>query len=164
MANCENVEGVKNMNPILGKNDPHEIWDYNLMTWDMFLKIRSWAQGVADKNQAPVYLVGSVLKKDLPRDIDISVIFPVADYEVLFGTIPTATNDSAFTQKVMPIMHKAQSCQARIDAYWELAYIFDHKIGIDLKFCPDVWWTEKDKLLLANPRGTEHAKSDCPKG
>ena len=60
-----------NLSPILTKNEPNEVWDNKLMTWDMFLKIRTWAQKVADDNRAPIYLVGSVLKKESPRDIDI---------------------------------------------------------------------------------------------
>jgi hypothetical protein len=40
------------------------------MTWIRFLEIRTWAQALADELNAPVYLVGSVLDKDIPRDID----------------------------------------------------------------------------------------------
>jgi hypothetical protein len=80
-----------NHSPILSKAEPRPNQDYKPMTWIRFLKIRTWAQTLADELKAPVYLVGSVLEKDIPRDIDISVIFPVKIYEERFGKIPTAT-------------------------------------------------------------------------
>jgi hypothetical protein len=139
-----------NHSPILGKNPPNEVWDNRLMTWTRFLKLRAWAQGVADDNQAPVYLVGSVLKKRKPRDIDISVIFPLAAYEERYGELPK--EEWEFDKMVKPIMDKAHRDPARMKAYWDAFYNVGRKIGFDIKFCPDTWWTEKDKMLLAEPR------------
>lgn len=139
------------MNPVLSKNESRPSQDYKLMTWERFLIIRKWAQTVADEHQAPVYLVGSVLEKDLPRDIDISVVFPIAIYEEQFGKIPTATNDFAFTQKVAPLMDKVHMSKLRLKAYFEIMTLIKHDTQIDVKFCPDTWWTDKDKLLLASP-------------
>jgi hypothetical protein len=74
-----------NHSPILSKAESLPNQDYKPMTWIRYLKIRAWAQTLADELKAPVCLVGSVLDKDIPRDIDISVIFPVMKYEELFG-------------------------------------------------------------------------------
>lgn len=138
--------------PILSKNEPRPNQDYKQMTWERFLKLRKWAQTVSDELQAPVYLVGSVLEKEIPRDIDISVIFPVAVYEEMFGKIPVATNDFAFTQKIAPLMDKVHLSKPRLKAYFEGMSLINHDTIIDLKFCPDTWWTNKDKMLLAEPR------------
>jgi hypothetical protein len=138
--------------PILLKAEPRPNQDYKPMTWIRFLKIRSWAQTLADELKAPVYLVGSVLDKDIPRDIDISVIFPVKVYEELFGKIPTSTNDFAFTQKVAKLMDEVHLSKPRLKAYFDIMSAIGHETMIDLKFCPDTWWTDKDKMLLAEPR------------
>ncbi len=140
-----------NHSPTLGKNSPNEIWDNRLMTWTRFLKLRAWAQGVADDNQAPVYLVGSVLKKRKPRDIDISVIFPVAVYEERYGKLPKCKSAEHYHQLVKPIMDKAHQDPARLKAYWDAYFNVGRKLGFDIKFCPDTWWTDKDKMLIATP-------------
>jgi predicted nucleotidyltransferase len=84
------------------------------MTWIRFLKIRTWAQTLADELKAPVYLVGSVLDKDIPRDIDISVIFPVKIYEERFGVLP---KDKVALGEQMEKMHLNH---IRLKAYFEI--------------------------------------------
>lgn len=148
-----------NHSPILTKDVERPTQEHKLFTWERFLKLREWAQELANEHQAPVYLVGSVLTKDLPRDIDISVIFSVAVYEERFGKIPNATNDFAFTQKVAPLLDSVHMSKPRIKAYFEAMSLFKHDIQIDLKFCPDTWWTDKDKMLLANPQGFDSTES-----
>jgi hypothetical protein len=151
MANCENVEGVDGMDPILGKNEPNEVWDHKPMTWSRFLKLRAWAQDIANEFQAPVYLVGSVLTKKAPRDIDVSVVFPLAVYEEKFGKISYGGNELMEREKIKAAMHQAHRSPERINAYWTGMKAIRNKTYLDLKFCPDTWWVDRDKLLLAQP-------------
>ena len=74
--------------PILGKAHPEPHRDYRFFTWRYFLRLRAWAQRVADHERAPVYLVGSTLTKTRPRDVDVSIIVPHARFVAQFGPIP----------------------------------------------------------------------------
>jgi hypothetical protein len=140
------------MDPILGKNLTNEVWDHKTMTWSRFLKLRAWAQTVADELQAPVYLVGSALKKQKPRDLDISVVFTLTIYEEKFGKISYNGNELMEREKIKAAMHQAHRSPERVNAYWSGMEAIGHKTYLDLKFCPDTWWTEKDKMLLAQPK------------
>jgi hypothetical protein len=131
--------------PILGKAAPHG-YDYRPITWSAFLKIREAAQKSADKFGYPVYLVGSALGKDPPRDIDISVIMPLEDYEEWFKPLPTKQEYySAYLHRVFTTSYEyVKDLQC---LFGDLDYHFD------IKVCPDTWWPEKPKMLLAEPRG-----------
>jgi hypothetical protein len=136
-----------NESPTLTKNEARPTQDYKLFTWERFIVIRKWAQALADELQAPVYLVGSALEKEIPRDIDVSVIFPVAVYESMFGKIPTEK------EELTVLMDGVHMNKIRLKPYFEIMSIIKHDTLIDLKFCPDTWWSDKDKLLLASPKG-----------
>ena len=132
--------------PVFTKREPRK-YDYKPMTWWMFLQLREWAQGVANDMGYPVYLVGSVLYKIVPRDIDVSVIIPLADYEQKYGKLPEKQEEySVYLRDV----HNNTEHIAR--------YFFDGedalggKVTFDFKICPDIWFKEKPKLLLAEPK------------
>jgi hypothetical protein len=133
--------------PVFTKREPR-INDYKPMTWEMFLDLRKWAQGVADSIGYPVYLVGSVLYKDVvPRDIDVSVIIPLNDYEKLYGKLPETQEGYS---KYLGNVHDSTPNIAK--------YFFDGedalggKVTFDFKICADNWFTDKPKLLLASPK------------
>lgn len=46
---------------------------------ELGLRLRFWAQCLAARFGGPVLLIGSALKEDRPRDVDIRI--PIADYE-----------------------------------------------------------------------------------
>lgn len=138
--------------PIYEKSVSAPQWEYRQPTWDMFLTIREWAQEVANIEGYPIYLVGSALWKSYPRDIDLSMILPVADFEARYGVIPEAekngmrerlkaycatgkfTHDSApYVTTILSRIHYAQR--------------------VDFKIQPDTWFADRDKLLLAEPHG-----------
>lgn len=142
--------------PILGKHPPLPQWDHKAMTWSRFLRLRRWAQEVADQEQAPVYLVGSALYKPRPRDIDVSIILPHDRFVAQFGPIPPNAHTAAEHQDVnrMPaylgkLAHYLGSPPRCYEQHGMRA-IYD-RTRLDLKICPDSWWPEKDKLLLAAP-------------
>lgn len=135
------------MQPNYGKSDYAPQWEYHKMTWETFLTIREWAQQVANAEGHPVYLVGSVLWKPYPRDLDISIIMPVKDFEARYGAIPDNESEmKAFLDK---------------REYWSSWGGYQLKLQerirfvsrVDIKITPDVWFADRDKLLLAEPNG-----------
>jgi hypothetical protein len=126
--------------PILSKAPPHG-YDYKPITWGTFLKIKESAQEVADSIGYPVYLVGSCLTKELPRDIDISVIMPLDKYEEMFNKLPD--NQSGYGAYLGEVI------RISFDHTKHLYFCVDY--NLDIKVCPDTWWTEKPKFLIAEP-------------
>lgn len=128
--------------PILGKHHPQPRREHKVMTWPRLLALRAWAKEVATAEHANVYLVGSVLTKVRPRDIDIAVILPDDAFQERFGPVPSDP------EKMKAYMHHiaeatGERCMdAQIVARW--------RTRIDVKFCPASWWSDKDRLLLAS--------------
>ena len=128
--------------PILGKAEPHG-YDYKPITWSDFLKLREVAQKAADDFGYPVYLVGSVLHKEIPRDIDISVIMPLDKYEEMFKKLPI--KQEYYGAYLGRVFHRSYE-----KVHKHLQFCIDYHL--DIKICPDTWWPEKSKMLLAEPR------------
>jgi hypothetical protein len=128
--------------PILGKAEPHG-FDYTPIPWSDFLKLRNAAKIAANNIGYPVYLVGSSLSKDIPRDIDVSIIIPLKDYEKMFGQIPDNQEDI--------FIYMADIWNKTFDKVEELHLCLIETHHLDIKICPDIWWQDKDKLLLASP-------------
>ena len=130
------------LEPILTKDDPHAL-DYKLLGVDSLIKLQNAAQETADSWGYPVYLVGSAIYKIIPRDIDVSVIIPVDEYEKLFGPIPKTQDE--FPQYLCDVFNKSFK-------YIEpLIFTLCGTHHMDVKVCPNVWWVEKEKILLAEP-------------
>ena len=143
--------------PILGKHSALPQWDDKPMTWARFLRLRAWAQEVADQEQAPVYLVGSALTKTRPRDIDVSIILPHDRFVAQFGPIPP----NAYTAAEHRDVNYMPAYLAKLAHYLgspPRCYLqhgmraIQRRTRLDLKICPDSWWPENDRLLLAAPR------------
>ena len=120
-------------------------WEYRPMTWEHFLVVREWAQEVAIKEGYPVYLVGSTLWKTWPRDLDVSMLMPLSDFEARYGEIPEDEEKrkgylahGRFNVEKMPY---AMTLQERL--FWA--------VRVDFKVQPDVWFPTRDRLLLADP-------------
>ena len=128
--------------PILEKNEPHA-FDYTPITWSDFLKIRNAAQIAANNIDWPVYLVGSALSKPNPRDIDISIIIPSPIYQFKYGLLPERQED--FAKYLANVFYKS------FEDLKELHTCLIDTHHLDIKVCPDTWWPEKDKMLLAYP-------------
>lgn len=129
--------------PILGKTGAHKGWDYKPFTWTMFLKLRKWAQKAAKEEGGHIYLVGSVLTKYQPRDIDIAIIIPIKEFEKRFGKVPRKAGTPELNKYMQELREK------NIDRYHEANMVLGYHRRVDLRYCPDVWWTEKEKFLLA---------------
>lgn len=141
--------------PILGKAHAQPHHDHKLLTWRRFLLLRAWAQRVADHEQAPVYLVGSALTKSHPRDLDVSIILPHDRFVAQFGPIPRETVDGgppySDPKGMAAYMSKLHHYLYEQRYPWWAQDDGVRYTRIDLKICPDSWWPEKDKLLLAAP-------------
>lgn len=131
--------------PVLGKNPPRPDLDNKLLTWNRFLVIHHWAQEVADATGGKVYLVGSALHKNHPRDLDVSIVLPHDEYERRYGTVPAPGTPE------MQLYFGEVILSVRVHAF-ELFRRLKYYTHVDLKLCSDLWWPEKPKLLLAEPR------------
>jgi len=132
----------KIVEPILEKADPHPL-DYKELTFKDFIIIQNCSQEVADNIGHPVYLVGSALTKHTPRDIDLAIIIPHEEYMEKYGFAECE--------------HRAAAClQVAFYSEFEnikpLARLVFDDYKIDLKICPDNWFIEKEKIVLATPR------------
>lgn len=132
--------------PKYTKHEPQPQYDYHHMTWEMFLTIKEYAQEIANKEGYPVYLVGSVLWKTYPRDIDMSLIMPLEDFESRYGKLP---NDE---EKLKAYLDRPEYWgsfgQYRLETESRIRYA----TRIDFKIQPDVWFIGRDKILLAEPK------------
>jgi hypothetical protein len=141
--------------PILGKAHAQPHRDYRLLTWTRFLRLRRWAQRVADHEGAQVYLVGSALTKRRPRDLDVSIIVPHDRFVAQFGPIPREDPNG---EEHWEDPNSMACYMQRLHLYlyekrypWWAEDMNVRYTRLDLKICPDSWWPEKDKLLLAAP-------------
>lgn len=128
--------------PEFTKREPRP-YDYQEMTWGKFIKLRKWAQEAVKEIKFPIYLVGSTLHKELPRDFDIVIAIPVKKFELMFGEV-TEDNWTAILAKSNCWFHKH---------FWACQRCFGEEgfVPLDWKVYPDNWFKENDKLLLANP-------------
>lgn len=132
--------------PILGKEYDQPGRAKRPVTWGMLRKLRAWAQKTADAFGYPVYLVGSVLSKSCPRDVDVAIIIPVAEFERRFGPIPQQPGSPEMSEYMHNIF------QPIIWHYFDAQETVQWKKRIDVRLTPDTWWPEKDRMLLAEPR------------
>ena len=131
--------------PILGKRQDMPVKVHRPFTWTTFRRLREWAKGAADATGYPVYLVGSALSKYRPRDIDVAIIVPVADFERQHGPIPSEPGTPEMHEYLRRVHQSIQfhDFDAQEAVKW--------RKRVDVKLTPDTWWPEKDRLLLAAP-------------
>lgn len=141
-----------NGEPILGKAPP-DYRDGRPLTWKRFLVLREWAQRAGPAHGVSIYLVGSVLTKTRPRDVDVAVVWPVAEYVRLFGPIPPNSVSADATESPTPMARYLYGVHATVaESFMRLCDpVFDarlRQIRVDIHFCPDTWWSDRDRLLL----------------
>lgn len=139
--------------PVLGKLPVDERRDFKLMTWERFLLLRAWAQWIAWRERCTVALVGSVLQKTMPRDIDVALIWPVAEFEARFGPVPT-DKEGYQRLKTSPVYRYTGHA-----LYVSAQEMVEYDTRIDVRLCPDVWWPKKDRVILATPSGAKPPSS-----
>ncbi len=128
--------------PKFEKREPRP-YDYQEMTWGKFIQLFAWAKEAVKEIGFPIYLVGSVLHKEVPRDFDIVIEIPENTFQELFGDL-TEENWERILTKSAGRFHKH---------YWDCQKCFGEEgfVPLDWKVYPDNWFSGNDKLLLAKP-------------
>lgn len=128
--------------PVLGKRPPDKR-DHRPLTWPVFLKIREWAQTVAAAQQCALYLVGSVLDHDCPRDVDVALVLPREAFEARFGPIPPRGGEPAMSELLMAMQ------RSKGPIFVDAQVAVDFAVYVDVHVAPDTWWHGRPRLLLA---------------
>lgn len=129
-------------NPIFTKREPRP-YDYQEMTWGKFIKLRAWAKEAVKDIHFPIYLVGSTLKKEIPRDFDIVIPIPEKQFEEMFGIMTEENWGEVLAKSNCWFHHHYWTCQ---ECLGEEGFV-----PLDWKVYPDNWYKDEDKLLLAEP-------------
>jgi len=108
--------------------------------------LAGWANQIAARYGHPVYLVGSALVEEKPRDVDIVVILPDEEFTNRFGPWPE-------TQMLGPIVTegaKRWAAECGKLARWVTKY--HPAVNVDFKVESDDWaalkYTGKPKLRI----------------
>jgi hypothetical protein len=132
--------------PEFSKREPRP-YDYQEMTWGKFIKLREWAKAASQKIGYPIYLVGSTLYKEVPRDFDVVVTIPEREFEEKFG-VPTESNfGEVLVKSHNHYVKEYFECEEALGA----ATAKYGYVPLDFKVYPDNWFVEEDKLLLGSP-------------
>lgn len=128
--------------PIFTKREPRP-YDYQEMTWGKFIKLREWSKKTAKEIGYPIYLVGSTLQKEIPRDFDVVITIPAKEFEKLYGEL----TESNFAEVL------TLSFNEYVEAYFECVETLGEcgHTPLDFKVYPDNWFVNEDKLLLGKP-------------
>jgi hypothetical protein len=128
--------------PEFSKREPRP-YDYQEMTWGKFIKLREWAKHAALEIGYPIYLVGSTLYKEVPRDFDVVVTIPKEEFVERFGAL-TESNFGEVLVKASNHYYKEYfNCEETLG---ECGFV-----PLDFKIYPDNWFVNEDKLLLGSP-------------
>ncbi len=139
--------------PRLTKHPDDTDRDHKPMTWERLLLLRAWARWIAWREQCTVALVGSVLEKTAPRDVDVALIWPTEVFQARFGPLPSSQEDFSRFYRHWPYR------MAQHALYISGQELVGWETRIDVRLCPDCWWPEKDRLILATPTDVEPPKS-----
>lgn len=129
--------------PVFTKREPRP-YDYQEMTWSKFIKLREWAKIASQEIGYPIYLVGSTLYKEKPRDFDIVIVIPLEEFETKFGKL----NENNWKE----VLVNASNC------YYKEHFSCEESLGewgyvpLDFKVYPDNWFVNNDKLLIGEPK------------
>lgn len=132
--------------PIFTKREPRT-YDYQEMTWGKFIQLREWAKKYSKEIGYPIYLVGSTLEKEVPRDFDVVLTIPVDEYEQKYGML---------TEENWPEIVSI-AFREHVRGYFECEETLGQcgHVSLDFKVYPDNWFVNEDKLLLGKPRSED---------
>lgn len=129
--------------PIFIKREPRP-HDYQEMTWGKFIKLREWAKVASQEIGYPIYLVGSTLYKEVPRDFDIVIEIPQEEFENRFGKLKENNWKEILVNSFNSYVKEYWNCE---EALGKCGFV-----PLDFKVYPDNWFVDNDKLLLAEPK------------
>ena len=114
------------------------------MTWIKFIKLREWAKITSEQIGYPIYLVGSTLYKEVPRDFDIVIVISQEEFELKFGELTESNWGEVLVR----------SFNYYVKEYWDCEETLGDcgHVPLDFKVYPDNWFVDNDKLLLGEPK------------
>lgn len=140
---------MKIIEPTLGKAEP-DPRDYRKLTFKDFIIIQQAAQEVANNMGFPVYLVGSAIYKHSPRDIDLAIIIPHDEYVKKYELEKEVYSINGKVNPNFPGIYLSIAFHKSFNDIEPLERLLFDDYKIDLKICPDNWWPDKEKILLAD--------------
>jgi hypothetical protein len=129
--------------PVFTKREPRP-YDYQEMTWGKFLKLREWAKKTSQELGYPIYLVGSTLYKEVPRDFDVVMTIPEKEFEERFGPMDESNFGEVLAKSFKDYVRQYFECEETLGQCGH--------VPLDFKIYPDNWFVENDKLLLGKPK------------
>jgi hypothetical protein len=128
--------------PTFTKREPR-VYDYQEMTWGKFIRLREWAKKAANETGYPIYLVGSTLHKEVPRDFDVVMTIPEKEFEERFGVMTEENFGEVLVYSFKDYVKEYFECEETLGRCGH--------VPLDFKIYPDNWFPDKDKLLLGEP-------------
>lgn len=119
-------------------------YDYQEMTWTKFIRLHEWAKKTAEELGYPIYLVGSTLHKEVPRDFDVVMTIPEKEFEERFGTV----TESNFGEVLV------KSFNAYVKEYFDCEETLGEcgHTPLDFKVYPVNWFPNEDRLLIGESK------------
>lgn len=139
--------------PIFTKREPRP-YDYQEMTWSKFINLRNWAKKCSQEIGYPIYLVGSTLQLEVPRDFDVVITIPEKEFEERFGKLTESNFSEILVKSYNHYVKEYFDC---VETLGE----FGHT-PLDFKVYLDNWFLNEDKLLLGKPskRGKDNVEKN----
>jgi hypothetical protein len=135
---------VKLETPVFTKRESRP-YDYQEMTWGKFIRLREWAKKTAQELGYPIYLVGSTLQKEVPRDFDVVMTIPAKEFEERFGILTEENFGEILVNSFKAYVKEYFDCEETLGRCG--------LVPLDFKVYPDNWFVNEDKLLLGEPKG-----------
>ncbi len=112
-----------------------------LLSVGFVIALQAWARWIAAETGCQPYLVGSALAKRCPRDVDVALVWPDAEYEQYFGPIPRSLEEYEARWRG-PFQSAAHAFS--ISAWQGVGYV----PRIDTHLFPECWWPDRPRLPL----------------
>jgi hypothetical protein len=129
--------------PVFEKRESRP-YDYQEMTWSKFIKLRTWGKVASEEIGYPIYLVGSTLQKEVPRDFDVVVTIPYKEFEERFGKLTESNFGEILVNSHNHFVKQYFDCVETLGEFG--------RTPLDFKVYPDNWFPNEDKLLLGKPK------------
>lgn len=129
--------------PTFLKREPRP-YDYQVMTWGKFIKLREWAKKASQRIGYPIYLVGSTLYKKVPRDFDVVIVIPEKEFEEKYGELTEENWQGVLVKAYNHYVKEYFDCVDTLGQFGQ--------VPLDFKVYPDNWFVNEDRLLIGEVR------------
>ncbi|WP_221039213.1 hypothetical protein [Gelria sp. Kuro-4] len=117
------------------------------------IKLDAVARTLARKYSCPIYLVGSALNTDTPRDVDILAIMPDDEFAKRYGSVKEWVQQGETGDWGEARWRWSRECTRQTKQLWRVT-----DMKIDFQIQPESYANsyKAPKLLLAERRGRNH--------